>query len=166
MSSQQPVLVRLINLRFLVGALGERLRWWSSQFTGEIGLRQLERLFPRTHLRAAVESVSLAARRDHDDQLHPDAVHLFRLGSAQEDAIAHHLAMGTARLQPPPATADEILAALEALGQPVAGSPPIGPCSLGKSIRTAQHAGVADLARAYAAAARAGHRAVPYFETD
>jgi hypothetical protein len=41
---------------------------------------------------------------------------------------------------------------------------PIGPCSLGKAQRLRLHAAVADLARVYAAAARAGQRAVPYFE--
>lgn len=164
MSEQLPVLLRVTQLRFLVGALGERLGWWPSRFTDDIGLRRLAVTFPRTALRAALESVTLAARSDHDRQLHPNSVHLFRLGSAQEDGIAHHLAQGSARLEPPPGGREEILAALDGIGPPTNGAVPIGPCSLGKAQRTRLHAAVADLARVYAAAARAGQRAVPYFE--
>ncbi|MBI4706182.1 MAG: BrxE family protein [Deltaproteobacteria bacterium] len=165
MTEQPPVLLRMIELRFLVGALGERLAWWPSRFTDDIGLRRLATPFPRTTLRASLESVTIAARRDHDARLHPDSIHLFRLGGAQEDAIAHQLAQGAAPLQAPPRDLDGILAALDSIGAAGAnGAVPVGPCSLGKVQRTRLHAGVADLARVYAAAARTGQRAVPYFE--
>lgn len=169
MSQRIPVIFRLIRLRFLVGALGERVGWWSSHFTDEIGLRQLAMAFPRTSLRAAFESVSIAARRDHDDKarpLPPDSIHLFRLGPVQEDTIAHHLAQGSAQLTVPPSTAEEILAELDELGPPDQAPPPVGPCSLGKEQRMRKNAAVRDLARFYAAAARSGRRAVPYFETS
>lgn len=156
----------MIELRFLVGALGERLGWWPSQFTSEIGIRRLAAVFPRTSLRAALESVVVAARRDHEERLHPGAIHLFRLGSTQEDMIAHHLAQDSANLAAPPTRLEDLLEALDALG-PGDGSPPaVGPCSLGKSRRTRQHGAIADLARAYAAAARSGQRAIPYFEAE
>lgn len=164
MNPQAPVLHRMIQLRFLVGALGERVRWWPSRFTEEIALRRMETLFPRTPLRATLEALTIAARRDHDDKLHPDALHLFRLIGAQEDAIAHHLAQGTPQLAAPPAALEAILAQLDAMGAPDGGPPPLGPCSLGNAPRTRLHASVADLARTYAAAARAGQTAVPYFE--
>ncbi len=164
MSEQLPVLVRMIHLRFLVGALGERLGWWSSRFTDDVGLRRMATSFPRTSLRAALESVTIAARRDHDGKLHPDTVHLFRLDGAQEDAASQLLAGGTVQLQAPPATIEDILVALDAIGAPDDGSAPLGPCSLGKTPRTRLQAGVADLARVYAAAARSDRRAIPYFE--
>src|SRR4051812_10165722 len=95
-NEQHPVLLRIIHLRFLVGALGERIGWWPSQFTSDIALRRLAILFPRTALRSALESVTLTARSDHNERLHPDSIHLFKLGGAQEDGIAHHLALGKA----------------------------------------------------------------------
>lgn len=164
MSEQLPVLLRITQLRFLVGALGERIGWWPSRFTDDIGLRRLAVPFPRTALRAALESVTVAARNDHDARLHPNSVHLFRLGGAQEDGISHHLAQGSARLEPPPGNLEGIFAALDGIGAPASGVVPVGPCSLGRAQRLRLHAAVADLARVYAAAARAGQRAVPYFE--
>ena len=163
MSPRVPVALKLIQLRFLVGALGERLRWWPSRFTDEIGMRRLAIPFPRTALRAALESVTVAARRDHDEKLSPATVHLFRLGSAQEDTIAHHLSRGF-ELAALPATADEIIAALDEVGPGDGSAAPVGPCSLGRDQRTRLIAAVAEMARAYAGAARAGHRAIPYFE--
>ncbi|MCP5116899.1 MAG: BrxE family protein [bacterium] len=167
MSQRIPVILKLTRLRFLVGALGERVGWWPSRFTDEIGLRQLSRLFPRTALRAAFESVSIAARRDHDDDarpIPPASIHLFRLGPVQEDTIAHHLAQGSAQLKVPPTTAEEILAELDELGPPDQAPPPVGPCSLGKEQRVRKNAAVKDLARVYAAAARSVQRAIPFFE--
>jgi hypothetical protein len=164
MSEMAPVIVRITQLRLLVGALGERIGWWPSRFTDDIGLRWLAGFLPRTALRAALESVTLVARRDHDGRLHPNSVHLFRLGSAQEDGVAHHLTQGSARLEPPPGDLEGILAALNVIGPSAKGGAPVGPCSLGKAQRTRLHAGVGDLARVYAAAARSGQRAVPYFE--
>jgi hypothetical protein len=154
----------MIQLRFLVGALGERIGWWPSRFTDEIALRRFEGLFPRTALRAGLESVTIVARRDHDERLHPDSIHLFRLGGAQEDGIAHHLAVRSVRLEPPPGDREAILIALDSMGPPAGGIASVGPCSLGKVQRLRLHIAVDDLARVYAAAARAGQRAVPYFE--
>lgn len=169
MSPRTPVVLKLIRLRFLVGALGERVGWWPSRFTGEIGHRQLQKAFPRTALRAAFESVSIVARRNHDDEerpIPPDSIHLFRLGPIQEDTIAHHLAQGSAQLTLPPATTEEILAELDGMGSPDQAAPPVGPCSLGKAQRTKSNAAVADLARVYAAAARNDQQAIPYFEVN
>jgi hypothetical protein len=165
MKERTPVAVRLIELRFLVGALGERLGWWPSRFTDEIGLRRLAIPFPRTALRAALESVNVAARRDHDERLNPATVHLFRLGTALEDAIRHHLTQG-AGLSPPPSDKEKILAALDAFCAPDGSQAPVGPCSLGREQRTRLHSGVNDMARVYAQAGRATgrERAIPYFE--
>ncbi len=159
LSKRISVILKLLRLRFLVGALGERVGWWPSLFTDDIGLRQLKRTFPRTGLRAAFESVSIATRRDHDEKPIPrDSIYLFRLGPIQEDTIAHHLAQGSAELTMPPASADEILVRLDEIGPPDQAAPPIGPCSFGKARRTESNAAVADLARVYAAQRRATGR--------
>jgi len=163
MNQRLSVTTKMIHLRFLVGALGERIGWWPSRFSDEIGLRRLAALFPRTALRAALESMTVAARRDHDGKLSPASVHLFRLGSTQEDAIAQHLAKGV-ELPTHPLTVDEILTALDELGPPDGSTAPVGPCSVGNHHRTRRQSAVADMARIYAGAARADHRAIPYFE--
>jgi hypothetical protein len=163
MNHRVPVAAKMIRLRFLVGALGERLTWWPSRFTDEIGLRRLAIPFPRTALRAALESVTVAARLDHDQKLNPATVHLFRLRGDQEDAVAHQLS-GSTVLSPPPVKVDDILAGLDELGPPNGSVPSDGPCSLGRDLRTRLNAAVADMARVYAGAARAGLRSIPYFE--
>ncbi len=165
MSHRVPVAAKMIQLRFLVGALGERLGWWPSRFTDEIGIRRLAIPFPRTALRAALESVTVAARQDHDSKLSPSTVHLFRLRGDQEDAVAHYLS-NSALLSPPPAKVDDILAALDEIGPTDGAVPADGPCSLGRDQRTRLNAAVADMARIYAGAARAGFRSIPYFEVS
>jgi hypothetical protein len=164
MTQRTPIVLKMIELRFLVGALGERLGWWPSRFTDEIAIRRLATPFPRTALRAALESVTAVARRDHDAKLRPDSIHLFRLSATQEDTIAHYLAHGKTRLTAPPPAPEVILRALDEIGPPDSSSPPVGPCLLGKALRTRLNAAVSDLARAYASSARAGQRAIPYFE--
>ncbi|WP_366929710.1 BrxE family protein [uncultured Thiodictyon sp.] len=165
MSRRATVAVSLLQLRFLVGALGERVGWWPCRFTDEIGLRRLAIPFPRTAIRAALESVTIAARRDHDERLGPATVHLFRLPSTQEDSLAHHLAQGL-DLPTVHGTQEDLLAALDALGPPDGSPGPAGPCSVGRAQRTRLAAAVADMARIYAGAARSGQRAIPYFEVE
>ena len=166
MSTSPPVLHRLIRLRLLVGALGEQCQWWSSRFTDELAQRRFETLFPRTHVRASLEAVTVAARRDHDSKLHPEALHLFRLTGAQEDTIAHNLALASPTLAPPPTSLEGIPKELDAIGEPDSVPAAQGPCSLGSATRTRYHAAVADLARTYAAAARSGKVVTPYFESN
>jgi len=80
----------LVKARFLVASLGEGASppWWRSQATGEIGLRMLERLFPRTAVTAGLELASRAARLEHDARIGRGGVyHLFRLPSGDEAAV-------------------------------------------------------------------------------
>lgn len=167
MAERKPVALALMELRLLVGALGERLEWWPSRFTTEIGLRRLATPFPRTTLRAMLESVTLAARRDHDERLSPTALHLFRLRPTQEDMIAQLLSARGAQaamLEPPPEGVEPILDRLNAFGAGSSAAPQPGACCLGSATRTRQHAAVADLAHLYAIAGRSGERILPYFE--
>ncbi len=160
----ENLLASLVQLRLLVGALGERVEWWRSRFTTEVGLRRLAIPFPRTALRAALEGVTLAARRDHDESLGPHDVHLFRLDAIHEDAIAQFLVAGRVEPQRPPESVEEIVRRLEEIGGGTRPRFSPGPTSLGGDARLRQAAGVAELARAYAFAGREGVRVVPYFE--
>lgn len=84
----------LLLLRTFVAALGERVtpQWWRTQFLTDIGLRTLARVFPRTAAAAALNSVVIAARDDHDKRIGMGGrYHLFRLPSNTEHALATQL---------------------------------------------------------------------------
>ena len=79
-----------IRLRALVLALGESSNpaWWKTEFINETGLRFLERLYPRTPVRAAVHAAGRAACEAHDRAVGRVGVyHLFRLPEALEAEI-------------------------------------------------------------------------------
>lgn len=78
------------RLRALVLALGEIAvpAWWKTEFMNETGLRFLERLYPRTPIRAAVHAASRAACEAHDKAVGRVGVyHLFRLPESLETEI-------------------------------------------------------------------------------
>ena len=86
----------ILLLRTLVATLGERTSppWWRTQFLTDFGLRTLTRVFPRTAPSAALSSVVIAARDDHDKRIGIGRrYHLFRLPSNMEHALATRLTM-------------------------------------------------------------------------
>lgn len=79
-----------IRLRALVLALGEAAvpAWWKTDFMNETGLRFLERLYPRTPIRAAVHAAGKAACEAHDKAVGRVGVyHLFRLPESLETEL-------------------------------------------------------------------------------
>ena len=85
-----PPRLLAIRLRALVSALGESSNpaWWKTEFMNETGLRFLERLYPRTPIRAAVYAAGKAACEAHDRAVGRVAVyHLFRLPESLEAEI-------------------------------------------------------------------------------
>jgi hypothetical protein len=153
----------IAKVRLLVGALGERFEWWRTQFTSETAQRSLMLLFPQTSTRAALESVTEAARRIHDEKLGPYSFHLFRLPVHLEDRLAGWLAKSEMSLSWPPAAKDALLAELERTGGK-GGSSAEGPLCLGKPVRLNQESAFKELATVYLHAARGGSRVIPYFE--
>jgi hypothetical protein len=82
-----PTHLFVIRLRALVLALGESSKpaWWKTEFMNETGLRFLERLYPRTPIRAAVHAAGRAACEAHDQAVGRVGVyHLFRLPEVLE----------------------------------------------------------------------------------
>ena len=78
------------RLRALVSALGETAdpAWWKTKFMNETGLRFLERLYPRTPVRAAMHASGKAACEAHDKAVGRVGVyHLFRLPESLEMEI-------------------------------------------------------------------------------
>ena len=79
-----------IRLRVLILALGESAQppWWKTEFMNKTGLSFLERLYPRTPIRAAVHAAGRAACDAHDKAVGRVGVyHLFRLPESLESEI-------------------------------------------------------------------------------
>jgi len=84
----------VVRARLLVASLGESAAtpWWRTEALNSTGLRLLERLFPRTAVGAALETVSRAATIEHDGHIgRLRAYHLFRLPIADEMVVRDHL---------------------------------------------------------------------------
>jgi len=161
------MLLPILRLRLLVAALGERLPtpWWRSQFLSPAGANFIERVFPRTAQAAALESITLAASRDHDAHLAPHAFHLFRLPIYLEDQLSLHLREhGFALLGAVPLSSDDAIARLTELGRPETQPRAEGPRNLGPVSRFGDPKVQSGVASLYAQAARAGSRVFPYFE--
>lgn len=88
--STTPRHILTVRLRALVLALGEASdpAWWKTEFMNETGLRFLERLYPRTPVRAAVHAAGKAACEVHDKSVGRVGVyHLFRLPESSETEV-------------------------------------------------------------------------------
>src|SRR5881628_1017915 len=92
----------ILLLRLIVAALGERSTppWWKTQFLTDVGMRAMSRIFPRTALMAALNSVSIVAQEDHDKRIGVGGrYHLFRLPTLLEHAIASALSERSVQLE-------------------------------------------------------------------
>lgn len=83
----------LLNLRLLVGFLGERAQcaWWPTEFHTATSTSFLLPVFTRTPHLARYFGVLEAARRVHDEHLNVGSYHLFRLPEEIEQDL--HLMM-------------------------------------------------------------------------
>jgi hypothetical protein len=159
-STHLPLIARA---RFLVGALGERTAWWTTQFTSEASRRPLETLFPTTFHRAALESVTEAAFLTYQNRLDPRAYHLFHLPIHLEDRLATWLAKPEANLVWPPDGTEAILSEVKAIAK---ASPPTaeGPQRLGAPDELNREKAFERIAGAYLHAALGNYRVIPYFQ--
>ena len=83
----------LLLVRLIVATLGERSSppWWKTQFLTDVGMRSMC-IFPRTALAAALNSVTIVAREDHDKRIGVGGrYHLFRLPTTMEHAMVSAL---------------------------------------------------------------------------
>lgn len=162
---------RLIRARFLVAALGESASppWWRSQATSAVGQRFLARLYPRTYVRASLETAGRAARLEHDERIGRVGVyHLFRLPSAYEALVAEHLERPTT-LEMLHEVAqgdsqDDRLAALGTLADRATVAGAIGPVNCG-SVRDLDRSDLLGrICATYLAGFRSGRLVYPYVE--
>lgn len=86
---REKYLSNLLQLRLLVGFLGERSQysWWPTAFFDQSSRLFLEPAFPKTYRLAQYHGVVEAARRVHDEQLSVGAYHLFRLPEEVEEDL-------------------------------------------------------------------------------
>jgi len=160
---------QLLLLRTIVAALGERVTppWWRTQFLTEVGLRAMVRVFPRTAASAALNSVLLAARADHDKRIGVGGrYHLFRLPSNIEHAIALLMSEASFRAKAvglvtkPP---EELIHELGPMTHGRKTTAAEGAVRVGPSRSILQPAGVEALAVYYSDSFKTGRRAFPYF---
>ena len=92
-----PCLTTFLQLRLLVGFLGERSQhgWWPTSFFGDYSIRSLEFVAPKTASLARYHGTVEAARRLHDEHLSVGSYHLFRLPEEVEQDL-HALLQSTA----------------------------------------------------------------------
>ncbi|WP_431298454.1 BrxE family protein [Tabrizicola sp. BL-A-41-H6] len=81
LNEQFATMRRLIELRYLVGFLGEKSQraWWPTSFYEASSIRFLEPVFSRSAPLAQYHGAVEAARRFHDENLSVGSFHLFRL---------------------------------------------------------------------------------------
>lgn len=78
---QSALMRRIIELRYLVGFLGEKSQrnWWPTSFYETSSIRFLEPVFSQTAPLAQYHGAVEAARRFHDENLSAGSFHIFRL---------------------------------------------------------------------------------------
>jgi predicted Zn finger-like uncharacterized protein len=162
-----------VRLQALVLALGECVQppWWGTKYLSEVGLRYLERLFPRTAFSAALHAAGRAACAVHDRSIGRRGVHhLFRLPERLERDIRVFLTDGGAaeiagELRPELGSADTLLASLERFtgGRYETGS---GPTKVGAGADPVRAEALMRAAAVYCGAFRTGVKAFPYVEAE
>lgn len=86
---KEPYLTTLLEMRMLVGFLGERAQctWWPTAFYEASSKLFLEPVFSKTSRLAQYHGVLEAARLLHDDRLSVGSYHLFRLPEEVEQDL-------------------------------------------------------------------------------
>lgn len=86
---KQSYLLTLLQLRMIVGFLGERAQcgWWPTAFYEASSRLFMEPVFSKTHRLAQYHGVLETARRLHDDHLSVGRYHLFRLPEEVEQDL-------------------------------------------------------------------------------
>jgi hypothetical protein len=132
----EPYLTTLLEMRLLVGYLGERSQfaWWPTVFYDASSRLFLEPVFSKTSKVAQYHGVLEAARRLHDEHLSVGSYHLFRLPEEIEQDLHTlvHSVDGMLGGQAHRST-EAALEALQRLATPSTGILNVGPTAIGNS---------------------------------
>ena len=168
----RPIAHQLLSLRTIVAALGESSSagWWRTQFLTDAGLRATSRIFPRTAVAAAINSVCEAARLDHDKKVGVGRrYHLFRLPIDWEESVTGILKEPEQQMEAKQLIVtgrDGLLKRLESLAQGAKRVGKEGPVSLGLAARIGTKEAIAELAANYLRAFANNQKCYPYFENQ
>lgn len=165
----EETLAQYLTLRLIIGFLGEKpqCNWWDTNFLSSTGRQFMGFNFPRTALAAGCSSVTVAAKRLHDERIGKGNVyHLFRLPSAAEEALHHRLLSADAgEFGQYLASQQEALGRLASLSQESVVVPG-GPVQIGSAKQMFTDSATVSLARHYHAGFQAGKMVFPYFTND
>lgn len=160
---------KLLQMRLLVGALGEKSRfgWWQTSFFDPSSQAFLTPIFVKTASLAMYHGVVEAARRVHDESLNVGSFHLFRFREELEQDL-HTLMqgpVGTRLSGVARGDKDACLISLQAMFS-AATQMKEGPISLGKIADPRSEEFIEKVAGAYHAAFSSGQRSFPYFASS
>jgi hypothetical protein len=124
----------------------------------------MDRMFPRRPLAAALESATVAARREHDANVGAHSFHLFRLPSHLEGQLTETIRDGGLEASDLPDSTEGLTSALAQLASGASLPPGSGPRSLGPVSELLNPTALGRMAGLYAAAARQETRIYPYLE--
>ena len=168
--ASQSQIREILLLRTIVAMLGERTTppWWRTQFLTDVGLRALTRVFPRTATSAALSSVLMAARVEHDKRIGLGRrYHIFRLPGSLENGIALLMSEEDFTTQTGALVSkglDDLIHELATMANGRKEPPADGPIRLGPSAGIVDAASVERLAANYSHSFQTNRRAFPYFD--
>lgn len=162
-------LEKLLKLRLIVAALGERQRWWTSTCCDPTRFIAFRTLFPKTWRLAAFCAVSEAAKRVHQDALTNRSQHLFRFQTEIEQDLRRCLTRkeGQKIFDETLATKDEqkLLAALQELAAKGVHAR-AGAVKMGQAQPDNVYENIPKIAGLYLAAFRNNVTTFPYFSPE
>ena len=166
---KSDLLRQYLLLRTIIGALGERATppWWRTQFLTDFGLRTLARVFPRTPIYVALDSVFAAARLEHDRRVGlGKRYHLFRLPRNVERAMRNLISDPTFSAHTTTLVGSgqkELFQELNSIADGHRQPALDGPIALGSITKLTEPAILTSLAAHYANSVSSTHRPYPYF---
>lgn len=164
-SMKKSQLAELLELRIIVGYLGERnhFGWWPSLFYDQSGKMFLAPVFPKTYRLSQYHGVVEAARRVHDEHIGVgNAFHLFRVAEEVEQDLHKLILADDGVVSENPVGREAALERLSALagGETDATE---GPVAIGKYETLLTSGPLKAAAQCYLAAFKADVRSYPYF---
>lgn len=168
-SSEAQQIRKLLFLRTIAPALGERTTTprWRTQFLTDFGLRAMARVFPRTPVYAALDSVFVAARLEHDQRIGlGKRYHLFRLPESVERAVSDVISEPTFSTQAATMVADTqntLMDKLASMASKQGLADVDGPISLGSIGQLTEPTVLGSLAAHYWNSFESARRVFPYF---
>ena len=165
LSEQSDLMRRIIEIRYLVGFLGEKSRcnWWPTSFYDASSIRFLEPVFSRTSPLAQFHGAVEAARRFHDENLSVGSFHIFRLPEEIEQDLHEMVQARLLELFDPDLIVDRA-AALNALSKVSDGMAygAVGPVLVGKIEDLSTSALLDKIGAIYQTALSSDTQALPY----